>query len=69
MDYNDHLDAPKPQIDREKLRKFGLKLQEIEGNPLSSEQIAMFDRLDRDGLTSDERLAVLTERARKIAAR
>ena len=45
------------------------KLQEIEGNPLSAEQIAMYERFDRDGLSTDERLAILNERARKLAAR
>jgi hypothetical protein len=47
---------------------FALKLQEIEGNPLDAEDLAMFAMFNREGLTADERIAYITAEARKLAA-
>jgi len=48
-----------------KRRLVALRLQEIEGNPLSPDQIAMFEMFDREGWSHDKRRAYLLERARR----
>lgn len=45
-----------------------IRLQEIEGNPLDEEQIAMFDMFEREGWSDAQRLAYLRERALRRAA-
>ena len=45
-------------------RRVAMRLQEIEGNPLSPDQVAMFEMFDREGWSHDERRAYLLERAR-----
>ncbi len=49
-------------------RAFGLKLHEIEGNPLDAEQIALFETFDREGLSDEQRRAILIRRAQNRAA-
>jgi hypothetical protein len=44
-----------------------MKLQEIEGNPLSADQIAMFEMFEREGWSHQRRLAFLLDRARATA--
>lgn len=39
-------------------------LQEIEGNPLDAEDIAMFEMFEREGWPHDKRRAYILERAR-----
>jgi hypothetical protein len=58
----------RPDADALERRAFAIRLQEIEGNPLTAEDLAMFDMFDREGLTSEERLAYITAEARKSAA-
>lgn len=41
--------------------------QEIEGNPLSADQIAMFEMFEREGWSHERRLAFLLERAKADA--
>jgi hypothetical protein len=53
---------------RQERRAFGVKLHEIEGNPLSAEQIALFEQFDREGLSNEQRRAILIGRAQKRAA-
>jgi hypothetical protein len=43
-------------------------MQEIEGNPLTADDLAMFDMFDREGLTSEERIAYIAAEARKLTA-
>jgi hypothetical protein len=45
-----------------------MRLQEIEGNPLDAEQIAMFEMFEREGWSYERRLAHILERARRLAA-
>lgn len=42
-------------------------LQALEGNPLDAEQEAMFDEMVREGLSDEECLARITERAMQRA--
>ena len=53
--------------ERAKRRAFGRRAHEIEGNPLDAEDIALFERFDREGLTDEQRRAVLTRRAQQLA--
>ena len=55
--------------ERAKRRAFGRRAHEIEGNPLDAEDIALFESFDREGLTDEERRAVLARQARLLAAR
>ena len=48
--------------------QLAVHLQEIEGNPLDSSQIAMFEMFEREGWPHEKRLAYIKERA-KAAAR
>jgi hypothetical protein len=45
-----------------------MRLQEIEGNPLDAEQVAMFEMFEREAWTHERRLAHLLTRARTRAA-
>ncbi len=47
---------------------FAVRLQEIEGNPLTAEDLAMFAMFDREGLTAEEQIAYIIAEARKRAA-
>ena len=44
-------------------------LQAIEDNPLSAEQIAMFEMFRREGWSDERRRAHLDARARKLSSR
>jgi hypothetical protein len=56
-----------PDAEALERRAFGIRMQEIEGNPLTAEDLAMFDMFDREGLTGDERRAYIIAKARKPA--
>jgi hypothetical protein len=58
--------ADEPEDAQERLREV-MHLQEIEGNPLSSEQVAMFEMFEREAWPQERRLAHIMERARAIA--
>jgi hypothetical protein len=45
-----------------------MRLQEIEGNPLNAEQIAMFEMFEREGWSEARCLEHVIRRARKRAA-
>jgi hypothetical protein len=45
-----------------------MRLQEIEGNPLDAEQIAMFEMFEREAWTHERRRTYLLARARTRAA-
>ncbi len=40
-----------------------MRLQEIEGNPLDAEQVAMFEMFEREKWSHERRLAYIAERA------
>lgn len=44
-----------------KRRKKGMHLQEIEGNPLDAEDIAMFEMFERERWSHEKRLAYIKE--------
>ena len=55
-------------VDQARRRRLGaMRLQEIEGNPLSSDDIAMFEMFEREGWDDDRCRAYIL--ARKPAAR
>ena len=45
-----------------------MRLQEIEGNPLDAEQVAMFEMFEREKWSHEKRLAHLAERLKKRAS-
>ena len=45
-----------------------MRLQEIEGNPLDEEQVAMFEMFERKGWSDERCLEHILERARRRAA-
>ena len=45
-----------------------MHLQEIEGNPLDAEDIAMFEMFEREGWPHEKCLAYIREQARKPSA-
>jgi hypothetical protein len=49
-------------------RLAAMRLQEIEGNPLSAEQVAMFEMFEREAWPHDRRRAYLLARAMPLAA-
>ena len=49
-------------------RLIGQKLQELEGNPLSAEEIAMFEMFERERWPHERRRAFILEQARAKAA-
>jgi hypothetical protein len=51
-----------------KRRLVAMHLQEIEGNPLSAEQIAMFEMFEREGWTHEQRRAYMLAEVRHLAA-
>ena len=65
---NDHLSEEEVAAARER-RLMGQKLQELEGNPLNAEQIAMFEMFERERWSHERRLAYIQERARARASR
>ena len=47
-------------VDQARRRRLGaMRLQEIEGNPLSSDDIAMFEMFEREAWSHDRRLAYI----------
>jgi hypothetical protein len=45
-----------------------MRLQEIEGNPLSADQVAMFEMFEREAWTHEQRRAYILAKARTRAA-
>ena len=46
----------------------GMKLQEIEGNPLTPDQVAMFEMFEQERWSHARRRAYILDKARKLAA-
>jgi hypothetical protein len=60
-----------PTVSREEVHRRRLvaaRLQEIEANPLSPDQIAMFEMFEREGWSPERRRAYILTRARPLAA-
>lgn len=58
-------------LDLAKLRKRRLdamRLQEIEGNPLSADDIAMFEMFEQEGWTHEQRRAYILAHVQPLAA-
>jgi len=49
-------------------RLVAMRLQEIEGNPLSPDQVAMFEMFERQGWNDEQRRAYILGKARPLAA-
>jgi hypothetical protein len=60
--------VPKPDPEATERFAFAVRLQEIEGNPLTEEDLAMFAMFDREGLNFEERAADIIANVRKRAA-
>lgn len=60
----------KTSTDTEREHRFreARALQEIENNPLTPEEIAMFEMFRREGWSDERRRAYLAERAKKQAS-
>lgn len=55
----------KTKEQKQQLLREALHLQAMEDNPLSADQIAVFEMFEREGWTPAKRLAHLKKRARK----
>ena len=53
----------KDLADAHERRLVAMHLQDIESNPLSAEQIAMFEMFEREAWSHERRLAYIKERA------
>lgn len=51
-----------------RLRLEAMALQNVEGNPLSPEQIAMFEMFEREGWSHERRRAYILAQAAPLAA-
>jgi len=49
-------------------RLVAMRLQEIEGNPLTADDIAMFEMFEREEWSPERRLAYIIARAKPLAA-
>jgi hypothetical protein len=67
MPVDDRLPEEEVAAARER-RLIGQKLQELEGNPLSAEDIAMFEMFERERWPHERRRAFILEQARAKAA-
>jgi Fic family protein len=67
------MDRDRPLSDEEvavarQRRLEATKLQEIEGNPLTAEEVAMFEMFERERWSHERRRAHIMARAHKLAA-
>jgi hypothetical protein len=58
-------DAPDQAVRR---RLIAMRLHEIEGNPLSADEVAMFDMFERERWSAERRRAYILAKARPLAA-
>jgi hypothetical protein len=63
----DRLSA-KDVLQARKRRLAAMRLQEIEGNPLSADEIAMFEMFERERWTHSRRRAYILDRMKLLAA-
>jgi hypothetical protein len=67
MDNISHL-SPSEVARSRKRRLAAMHLQEIEGNPLSADQVAMFEMFEREAWTHERRRAYILAKVRPLAA-
>jgi hypothetical protein len=60
--------APPSVSEVRRRRLAAMRLQEIEGNPLSADQVAMFEMFEREAWTSERRLAYILAKAKTPTA-
>jgi hypothetical protein len=60
--------APNCVAAARKRRLIAMRLQEIEGNPLSPDQVAMFEMFEREAWTHERRRAFILAKAVPLAA-
>jgi hypothetical protein len=65
---NDVRLSPDQVNNARRLRLEVMRLQEIEGNPLTAEDVAMFEMFEREAWTHEQRLAYILAEARALAA-
>ena len=62
-----HLSAT--EVTDARQRRFeAMRLQEIEGNPLTAEDVALFEMFEREAWPHERRLAYILAEARNLAA-
>jgi len=67
--YNLHMSKDlKTSENRAALLREALHLQAMEGNPLSPDQISMFEMFEREGWPEEERIAHILKRAKAASA-
>ncbi len=65
----DMVRLPVPDVTQARKRRLAaMRLQEIEGNPLSADQVAMFEMFEREAWTHEQRRAYILAKARPLAA-
>jgi len=67
MTERDRLSPSEVEAARER-RLVAMHLQEIEGNPLNAEEIAMFEMFEREAWTHERRLAYILAKAAQLSA-
>ena len=67
MSHSDRL-SPSDVAQARKRRLVAMRLQEIEGNPLSADEIAMFEMFEREAWTHEQRRAYILTKGRPSAA-
>ncbi len=67
MDNSSHL-SPSEVARSRKRRLTAMHLQEIEGNALSADQVAMFEMFEREAWTHERRRAYILAKVRPLAA-
>jgi hypothetical protein len=67
MASNDLLSEAEVVLSRRR-RLEAMKLQEVEGNPLTADEVAMFEMFERERWSHERRRAFILGRARKLAA-
>lgn len=60
--------SPPAVMRARKRRLVAMRLQEIEGNPLSADQVAMFEMFEREAWPHERRRAYILAKARRLAA-
>lgn len=63
-----HSSAKGSSTDGRQRLSVAMKLQAIEGNPLSAEQVEMFEMFEREGWSNERCMAYILARVRSVAA-
>jgi len=60
--------TPTENAEARERRLEAMRLQEVEGNPLSADQVAMFEMFEREAWTHERRLAYVRAKYHALAA-